>query len=216
MARVRRVKEQEWAIGMDVSQKGTGIVAVPTNWIEDGMDWSQIHFGTSKGEAIKKTLSTTEKLAKRVNRNRLLGQWGVTMLNHIPGRIVGAFVEDYAYANPTGSHQIGEARGVLIHELLNAGLQIPTVVNISTARKFLMGKAPRGSYPNKAGRQWWPRKSQLQPKEVIQVTLRQLVGCPFETDDEFDAFVVVNWGIADMGGTGLTFTEKQWHEILQL
>ena len=92
-----------------------------------------------------------------------------------------AFIEGYAFSLRTSAHSLGELGGVVRLELVRAGIEIRTA-NMSAARKLLLGKCPRKG------------------AKVAACEALTAAGGRFDTLDESDAAVCVNWGLAELGG----------------
>jgi Holliday junction resolvasome RuvABC endonuclease subunit len=91
-----------------------------------------------------------------------------------------AWVEGYAFSQHSAAHTLAEVGGVVRLELVRAGLDVHTA-NMSSSRKFLLGKCPKGA------------------KQLVFEALRA-AGAHFETLDESDAFCAVNLGLSEEGG----------------
>jgi hypothetical protein len=107
-------------------------------------------------------------------------------------RVVGAFVEGYAFSRAQQPH-LGELRAVVRRALVKRYGWAPTPVSAGTARALFFGKTPKA--PPNAKRDWL--------KAYILASVRE-VGAPFKRDDEADAFLVANYGLTEVGGVGLT------------
>lgn len=96
-----------------------------------------------------------------------------------------AFIESYAYGQATAAHTLGELGGIVRLRLMEEGLEV-SVANMSSARKLMCGATRRGD----------------DKKAIVSATLRQ-AGAPAEllaSPDLCDAFVALNWGMAELGG----------------
>ena len=90
-----------------------------------------------------------------------------------------AFIESYAYGQRTAAHSLGELGGLVRHTLIETGVDV-RVANISSARRLMCGRMPRGS----------------DPKAIVGATLR-LAGAPAEllaSPNLCDAFVCLTGG----------------------
>ena len=158
-------------LGLDLSLTAAAAVAVPTDW--DG-DWNRVH-SVVVGEKLRHDASDAE----RARRTETIASRLVAFAQ--AERATVAFIEGYAYSLRTSAHTLGELGGVVRLELIRAGIEIRTA-NMSTARKLLLGKCPKKG-----------------AKAAACDALRAAGGL-FETLDESDAMVAVNFGLSELGG----------------
>lgn len=97
------------------------------------------------------------------------------------------YVEDYAYGLAGRSGMVLAELGGAVKYRFMEELGVTVVpVNMSTARKYLLGKLP--------------------PRDRVEMTHRHMneIGCPFGTSDEKDAWIVANYGRTEAGLPGLS------------
>lgn len=169
------------ALGLDLSLRGAGLVAVPPDWCGD---WSRIARATV-GHSLTRDATEADRIGRLV---RLSAEVVAFAEAH---RCKRAVVEQYAFTSRNAhSHALGELGGV-VKVLLTARVGIPVdVVPPASARKLILGKLPR--------------------KDVKVATRAALtrMGMPTEwTNDEADAFVVANYVLAGNGGYALVVRE---------
>jgi hypothetical protein len=158
-------------LGLDLSLTAAAAVSCPLDW--DGQ-WCRVH-SVVIGEPLHRIATDAE----RARRTETIASRLVTFAR-AEGATV-AFIEGYAYSLRTSAHTLGELGGVVRLELVRAGIEIRTA-NMSTARKLLLGKCPRKG------------------ANVAACEALTAAGGRFETLDESDAMVAVNWGLAEWGG----------------
>lgn len=158
-------------LGIDLGTRHCAAVAVPLDW--DGA-WSRVR-SIVAGEPLRRDSSDAE----RARRTETIAVQLVRFARETGASL--ALVESYAYSRQTAAHTLGELGGVVRLELLRAGLEIRTV-QMSSARKLLLGKVPRSD----AG--------------MACYSALRAAGARFETADEAAAFTVANVALADAGG----------------
>lgn len=168
-------------LGLDLSLRGAGLVAVPFDWAGD---WSRIARATV-GHSLTKDATEADRIGRLV---RISAEVVTFAEAH---RCTRAVVEQYAYSSRHAqSHSLGELGGV-VKVLLTERCGIPVdVVAPASARKLLLGRLPR--------------------KDVKIHTRAALtrMGMPVTwTDDEADGFVVANWKLSEVGGYALAVPE---------
>src|SRR6185503_21191053 len=127
------------------------------------------------GEPLRRDATDLE----RAHRTDSIARQVVKFVNK--WRVSAAFFESYAYSKNQSAHTLAELGGVLRLELMRAGVRIHTA-NMSAARKLLLGKLPREDAKG----------------EVFKAL--HAMGARFESMDESDAFVCLNWGMSELGG----------------
>jgi hypothetical protein len=160
-------------LGLDLSATAPAAVAVPVGW---NGDWSQVR---SKRWEHPLTKDATDNA--RIMRCRVIAfdVWAFAEQN---GCAV-AWIESYAYGMMTAAHTLAEVGGVVRSLLDSRGIQLRTA-NMSSARKLLLGKIPKGKGL---------------AKKVCAAALLSC-GSPAWSLDESDAFVAANWGLYQNGG----------------
>lgn len=161
-------------MGVDLSQTGLGLVAVPEDW---DLRWDRIAHTTvgrtlTKGAPPWDAISRLEYLADQVvdfaSRNDISHVW----------------IESY----PVGGRvfaldklcEIGGVVRVALHRELRL---IAHTAPLSTARKLVMGKLPRAKV-----------------KDLLHEQVRSYPGMCLRTGDEIDAWVAANYGMSLLGG----------------
>lgn len=181
----RQVKH---VVGIDPSVRRTGLVAVPADWRGD---WSRVSSSTI-GVPLQKDAG--EEV--RARRNGEIAREVIRFAERFRAKEV--WIESYAYASATAAHTLGELGGVVRLELVRAGIR-PRVANMSTARKLLLGKVPRG-------------------REAVADEVKRVVrdaGGELETDDERMAFVVANYALSLVKGADF-FARRPGAELERL
>lgn len=172
---MRKLVGREHVVGLDLSLTGTGCAAIPIGWRPG--TWKHV---------------VTERIAVKVEATVEVDR--AARLDAIARRVVSfakkhraakVFIEGYAFGMVRQAHHLGELGGVIRVELLRAGVIFATA-QLTTARKFLLGKMPK--------------------KDVKALVASQLdrAGARFPTGDEADAFVIANFGLTELGYRGLT------------
>jgi len=173
--RQARTDEAPVVLGLDLSLRATGMVAVPLDW---GQDWSRVSVA-EVGHGLPKDAGPAERVERLVTiRNAVLE------FAH-EHRVHQAWIEQYAFtAIKSQAHSLGELGGIVMVSLHQLGVALH-VVPPASARQ-LLGKAPR-----KDAKQW------------AAARLRD-AGAPHTwTGDQLDAFAVANWGLAELGGSAV-------------
>lgn len=159
-------------LGLDLSLRGLGMVAVPAFWRGD---WARIARRTV-GHPLPKDATEADRIGRLV---RLSGE--VVAFGRAQG-CTHAVVEQYAFTSRNAhSHALGELGGA-VKVAIVAKMPVETVPPAS-ARKLLLGKLPRRDV-----------------KAAVRAHLTA-IGMPASwTDDEADAWVAANWVLAGIGG----------------
>lgn len=173
-------------LGLDLSLRGLGMVAVPAFW---GGDWTRIARKTV-GHPLPKAATEADRIGRLVRLSAEVEHFarshGCTL----------AIVEQYAFSSLHGhAHALGELGGV-VKVLLGArlGMHLEAVPPAS-ARKLVCGKLPRKDV-----------------KSHVRGELTRM-GVPTSwTADEADAFVVANWALSALGGYALV--QEKAREVL--
>lgn len=162
-------------LGLDLSTRAAAAVAVPSDW--DG-EWRRVA-SVVVGEPLHKGATEAERIGRSARIAARLAAFARAQ------GVTAAFIESYAYGQNTAAHTLGELGGLVRHALLESGVDVQ-VANMSSARRLMCGRIPRGS----------------DPKAIVGATLRQ-AGAPAEllaSADLCDAFVCLNFGMAELGG----------------
>lgn len=161
-------------VGLDLSLTATAMVAVPLDW--DG-EFRRVHSAVigerlTKGASVAHHAARTQSLADRITGY---------CIGH---RASVAYIESPAFNMRTSQHALGELHGVVKVTLLASGIDV-RVAQVSSVRKFLLGRIPRGKGAAKA---------------AVKAAL-VAAGAPEGWSlDEFDAMAVVNWALSDHAG----------------
>lgn len=170
------------ALGIDLSLRGTGLVAVPFDW---NLDWSRIARATY---GVKLAAKASEK--ERATRIDFIARNLVEF-----GRKFGvtvAFVEQYAFtARGSHAHSLGELGGVLKRAVqFDLGIPLRDPIAPASART-LLGRIPRKD-----------------AKDETHIRLTQ-AGAPTNwTPDELDAFMIANYGLSAINGATALILEE--------
>ena len=163
-------------MGLDLSTRAAACVVVPYGWQGNWKDLRSAVFG----EPLARD-ATDQDRALRCGS--IASQIVAFALVHGVGTV---WIESYAYNQNKSAHTLGELGGVVRLELVLAGLDVQTA-NMTSARSLLLGRLPR-------------RKGKRGPsaKDAVKAALGA-AGASFATLDEYDAFVVANWGQSEAG-----------------
>ena len=162
-------------LGIDLSMRGLGLCAVPTDWDRDFRRVRAITLAVP----LRKDATIREQIERLGSLSSDVRTWaGRACATH-------AFVESYAYGMTTMAHTLGELGGVIKLELSRAGLQV-AASNQSSARKLLYGRTPPRGITGTQRKAW------------LYEPLR-LCGLPLVDHDQGDAFCAANWGLSELG-----------------
>jgi Holliday junction resolvasome RuvABC endonuclease subunit len=161
-----------YAVGLDLSLTASAVVAVPHDW-------------SGKRDRIRTkmagySLPRTATAMERIRRCVVIADEVVAFLDHLH-RVSTVFVEGYAFSRADQAHSLGECGGVVRSRLLVHGYDFEDV-NISHARKLLLGKVPRDG------------KVKQRVADVFAAA-----GIPLDNFDKSDALAVANYGLSEMG-----------------
>lgn len=160
-------------IGLDLSLTGLGMVAVPVDW---GCDFQRVHARTlTTRPSAEPTAQRIARLASDVVR---WVAWAGALRGVGPYSV---WKEGYA----TRGHSLsllGELGGVVKHELLR---QLGVVVEDAPQHEVRSLLVAGGKMPVR------------DRKAFIQATVQGFTGV-FDDADQRDAFVVANWGLAQL------------------
>lgn len=164
--------------GLDLSLTGAGVAIVDAStW---GLDVRRVE-SWRFGEKLKGSNETADHEA-RVKRLRWIAGEVARVCAH---GVTHVFVENYSFGMQHAAHQLGEIGGVVkatLHERL--GLVAVPVSN-STARKLFVGRGAGAGI-----------------KDYVAAKLRE-IGWTASVD-EGDAFVVMNYGLSELGFPALS------------
>lgn len=155
-------------IGIDASERALGLVAIPAAWDID--EWHAV---------IAQTLPAGTGGPSQLRRS--LAKQVVTFCRAVnPTRV---YIEDYPRHGAFNIGRLAELHGVLKdHVEFEFGVSVEPV-NMSSARKLLLGKLPRGKG---------------MAKKAVLESLRS-VWIPGIDDAQADAFTVANFGRSQLG-----------------
>lgn len=162
------------AIGLDLSLRSTGCVAVPSSFAAD-LDWSTVRHRLVTSDAMPNGASVRERTGRLLAIAATITKW----IQSGPVDVIGieeqAFRQGFAH-----SREIGELSGIVKAELL--ALDLPLVmVTASAARKTLLGSVPRSG-----------------AKDAVRALLRRM-GAGWKDSDRCDAFAVANHALSESG-----------------
>jgi hypothetical protein len=163
-------------LGLDLSTRAAALVAVPANW---NGDWSLVR-RLVIGEPLPRGASDHD----RALRTMRIADQSIEFARDY--HVGSAWFESYAYGGSTNAHTLGELGGVVRARFVQAGIPIYSA-NMSSARKLLLGRIPRGKGAVKA---------------AVYRTLRGAgaeLGPSATAYDVGDAFVCANWGLSELG-----------------
>lgn len=168
-------------LGLDLSLRSTGMVAIPSDW---KLDWARVRVAAA-GRALRDDATVDEQLSRLAEIRD-----DVVAFARETGATV-AYVLGYAYnkAQVSRAHAAGELGGVVKLALAEANVEVQVIVE-SRART-LFGKAPR--------------------KDAKIWATQRLVaaGAPRSwTQDQLDAVVAANWGVSELGGDALIIRDQ--------
>src|SRR5262245_50249239 len=153
-------------VGLDLSLTATGMVALPLNW---DRNWSRVKARTIVTYPGENALDRLLHIAKCVSSFVAASQ----------GESI--FVEDYIKQG-FNVGKLAELAGVVKVELRRVHGLTARPVNVSSARKLLIGSVPKGKLA----------------KLIVLEACRSL-GAKFEDDAQSDAFAVANYGLSELG-----------------
>jgi hypothetical protein len=166
---------KEVVVGLDLSLRSAAAVALNPSWVPG--TWN---IPTSVvGYGIK--AATPEQRSAR-----LVEIADALIVFAKRERATHVFVEDYAYGLAgLGGMMLAELGGAVKFLFYKQLGLVVTPVNVSTARKYFLGKLP--------------------PKDRAAITHRTMLelGCPFKTSDERDALLIASYGRTEVGLPGL-------------
>lgn len=155
------------ALGCDLSLRAAAFVAVPTDWNGDFSRVARHHVGHSLPKDVPEM--------RRIGRLHQIAAETVAFAERHGAR--SAVIEHYAFGAKFERERLGEIGGAVKLALVaQAGIDAVETVASGTARKLLLGKVPKED-----------------PKAHVREFLRAHGMPPVWSDDEMDAFVVLNW-----------------------
>lgn len=168
-------------LGLDLSLRGAGMVAMPLDW---GGDWGRL-----KRHTVGEGLPRDAREALRIGRLKRVVDDIISFARLTCCTAV--IVEQYAFSSQSSqAHALGELGGVVKHQLVERLGLIVDVVSPASARKLILGKLPRENVKN----------------AVLHALTK--MGMPLEWGaDEADAFVVANWASTSLGGFAFVVPE---------
>ncbi len=169
-------------LGLDLSLRATGIVAVPVRW---GLDWARVH-SFVVGDRLPNTATERQRYAR-------VDGIATQVLHH--AQRLGCHVvaiEQYAFSRSDAhAHELGELGGVVKRELFKAGFDVFTY-HASSSRK-LLGKVPP---PPRKGIKSWAKDWAAQRLVSTGAPVAWL-------GDQYDAFLAANHHLSIIGGDAL-------------
>lgn len=167
----------ELVIGIDPSQTGLGIVAAPLLW---GMDWNLVR-AKSFGRQLGKNATRPELVELTASIARDVRNW-VDWIRTAYGEPmkVCAFMEGFLSKGAFGHDRVIRVGSVVEHELRGLGIFCQPAP-LASARKLFLGRCPPGA------------------KKLVDQVLRAQTDV-LADGDQRDAFVIMNWGMSELGG----------------
>lgn len=159
--------DPKWIIGIDASEKATGLVAVPAAWDLD--QWQRVEATTLEPVEVP-------GVAMRRNISRRVAAFAAKF------QPAAVYIEDYPRHGAFNIGRLAELHGVIKDQLAELGLHV-VPVNISSARKLLLGKLPTGKGA---------------AKRTVLNSLRSVWMRGID-DAKADAFCVANFGRSELG-----------------
>lgn len=171
------MSHSELVIGIDPSQTGLGIVAVPLDW---GQRWELVR-AKSFGRPLGKHATRPElvELAAAIARDVTAWVDWVRGAYGAEQRKVCAFIEGFLSKGAFGHDRVIRVASVVEHELRTLGIYCQGVP-IASARKLFLGRVPTGA------------------KKMINDVLAAQTDV-LTDGDQRDAFVVANYGLSELG-----------------
>lgn len=159
-------------VGVDLSSRGLGLVALPPAW---DLAWPRI-VTARLSEPMRRGATEAEQIARRAR----LADGVLRFCDRVHATSV--WIEGYPLSGRVhGLSGLCELGGVVRDRLAHVGLDVRTAP-LSTARKLVLGRLPRAEV-----------------KRITHEVLRS-VGAPASwTGDELDAFVAANFGASELG-----------------
>lgn len=173
-----------WAIGFDLSLVAPAAVALPLDWRPG--DWTRVCAWLLK----TKTPENKDDLAGQARRSDEIARWAGAVVGECSslGIRPACFVENYGFnKNNANASRIQESGGAVKLEVWRRWGVTLTTVTASQGRKLFLGKNPSSD-----------------PKTHVQDALFNRCKAPKTWDEnQADAFVVVNFGLSELGGMAL-------------
>ena len=170
-----------YAVGFDLSLVAPAAVALPLDWHPG--DWRRVHAWLLK----TKTPDSKADLEGQMRRSDEIAKWAAKIVGSCSslGERPACFVENYGFnKNNANASRIQESGGAVKLEIWRRWGVTLTTVTASQGRKLFLGKNP-----------------QSDPKTHVQLALFNKCKAPKTWDEnQADAFVVVNFGLATLGG----------------
>ncbi len=165
----------EIVIGIDPSQTGCGLVAVPLGWQQN---WHLVR-AKSFGRKLGKQTTHAELVELVAAIARDVVRW-VDWVRTTPEPVkVCAFIEGFLSRGAFNHDRVIRVGSVVEHELRGLGIYCqPTP--IASARKLFLGRCPQGA------------------KKMVDEVLKAQTDV-LTDGDQRDAFVVANWGLSELG-----------------
>lgn len=165
-----------YVMGLDLSLRGAGICIVPFDWCSS-MQWGRVHAFTF---GIPLTRDATQ--IERANRTDMISKVIYRKAQEFGVKYV--FIEHYSFGSEYNREALGELGGVVKRDLAKevVGIRLIDKVTVRAARKLIFGPIKRG----------------VDIKPFVRDKLMEM-GARFDTQDEYDAFVIANWGLCMTG-----------------
>jgi hypothetical protein len=160
-------------MGLDLSLRATGIALIPLDWDcqLDRVITKTVGFPLAANAPDGERIERCERIAAECKR--LVYSHGV----------IGCWIEGYAFGQGQRSAHLGELGGIVRQALRSLGCPFHTAP-LSSARKLLLGKTPKGKGA---------------AKRAVVAALRASGAPASWTVDEYEAVVIANYGISELG-----------------
>ena len=161
---------QPVVLGIDPSERGCGLVAVPANWRRsfDRVRSVTLELGTTPKAPPAEKLAALRRMAIDA------------VIFAAASRVTHVWIERPPTHQAFNMPKVLEVAHVIRHELFRELGLVSLWCEQSSARKLLLGKLP-----------------QSDRKVITRTTVESLHR--FEDGDQCDAYVVANWGLSELG-----------------
>ena len=166
-------------VGLDLSLRSTGCVAVPHTFAA-ALDWGSVRHCAITTESLPQGASVRERTGRLVAVAVQIERWLRNDRADVVALEMQAFRQRQAHAR-----ELGELTGIVCAELLPLGLPI-VLVTASAARKTLLGRCPATG-----------------AKGAVSEMLRRM-GAPWTDPDRSDAYAVANHVLSMHGHPAVT------------
>lgn len=160
-------------MGLDLSLRAAGVAIVPLDW---DIDISRVLTKT-----LGYPLATNASDGERIERCERIAD-EIKRLAYAHG-VIGCWIEGYAFGQGARNAYLGELGGIVRSALRSLAIPVHSV-QMQTARALLLGKNPMGK--GKA-------------KLAVCAALKAAGAPESWSVDEFEAMVIANYGLSELG-----------------